>query len=129
MRSDPTPDPADNYPILIVATAVSAPPAAQQRRTGREPTYPLGPLLTLMRLAPAEFAEKVGISRATAYRRAKNGVKWSEADDWAVACRYLPYEVWPEWALADPADWCDIQPDPEQAPDARPPAAQTGAAA
>ena len=129
MQSNPTPDPADNYPIFIVATAVSAPSAAQQRRTGREPTYPLGLLLTLTRLALEEFAEKVGISRATAYRRAKNGVKWSEADDWAVACRYLPYEVWPEWALADPADWCHIPPDPEQAVDASSRAAQTGAAA
>jgi hypothetical protein len=128
MDSDPTPDPADNYPTSIVATAVSA-PAAAQRRPGREPIYPLGTLLALMRLAPEEFAEKVGISRATAYRRAKDGVKWSEADDWAVACRYLPYEVWPEWALADPADWCDIPPDTDQAADAGSPAAQTGAAA
>ena len=129
MQSNPTHDPADNYRASIVATAVSAPSAAQQRRTGREPTYPLEPLLTLTRLAPEEFAEKVGISRATAYRRAKDGVKWSEADDWAVACRYLPYDVWPEWALADPADWCDIPPDPEQAADASSRTAQTSAAA
>ena len=129
MQSNPTHDPADNYRASIVATAVSPPSAAQQRRTGLEPTYPLEPLLTLTRLAPEEFAEKVGISRATAYRRAKDGVKWSEADDWAVACRYLPYDVWPEWALADPADWCDIPPDPEQAADASSRTAQTSAAA
>src|SRR5262245_23455892 len=118
MRSDPTPDPGDNNPTFIVVTAVSAPPAARQRRAGREPAYPLGPLLARMGLAPEEFDEKVGISRATAYRRAEEGVNVSEADGWAVACRYLPYEIWPDWALAYPADWCDIPLDPEQAADA-----------
>lgn len=97
----------------------------RQRRTGPEPTYPLGPLLTRTGLAPDEFADRVGVSRATLYRRARNGVTWTEADEWSVAFGYLPYEVWPQWALADPTDWWDIPADP----DGEPPAASTHRAA
>ena len=70
----------------------------------------------------------MGISRATAYRRASDGAKWSEADDWAVAFGHLPYEIWPEWDLADPADWCDVPPDPEQAAHRRSPTPASAAA-
>jgi hypothetical protein len=129
MHSNSAPNPGENSPSFIVRRTVSALSAACQRRRGREPTYPLGPLLALTGLALEEFAEAVGISRATAYRRAKDGVKWSEADEWAVAFRYLPYEVWPEWDLADPIGWCEIPPDPEQAADNGPPATGTHAAA
>jgi hypothetical protein len=120
---------ADTPVLSSLRTSVSARSAAAgQWRTGLEPIYPLSPLLALTGLTPEGFADKLSISRASAYRRKKDGVKWSEADEWAVVFGYLPYEVWPEWALADPADWCDIPPDPEQT-DAREPHSTSCAAA
>jgi hypothetical protein len=129
MHSQATPNSEDNSQLSMVPTTVSArSAAAPQPQTGPEPTYPFAPLLALTGLTPEEFAAKVGISRASAYRRAKNGVKWSEADDWAIAFNRFPWQVWPEWALADPADWCDIPPDPDEG-DGESPDAAAGAAA
>lgn len=104
-----TRDSADELPPSMVSTAVSATARPRpQRPIGSEPTYPLQALLALARTDPEAFAQKVGISRATYYRRVKHGVTWTEADEWAVAFGYLPFEVWPEWEQADPADWLDI---------------------
>jgi hypothetical protein len=33
------------------------------------------------------------------------GIGWIEADELAVRCGFLPWEVWPEWAEVDPAEW------------------------
>lgn len=88
-------------------------PLPPQRQIGPEPTYPIAALIAAVGLTVEELAEVVGISRATAYRRAKNGVQWSEADDWSVALGFLPFEIWPEWADSDPAEWWDMPHDPE----------------
>jgi hypothetical protein len=33
------------------------------------------------------------------------GISWSRADEIAVRCGYLPWQIWPEWAQVDPAQW------------------------
>lgn len=33
------------------------------------------------------------------------GVSWTRADELAIRCGAMPWDIWPEWALADPADW------------------------
>lgn len=64
-----------------------------------------------------QIAAHVGRSKTHGYNRLRQGVTWTEADEWAVAYRLLPYEVWPEWQDADPATWCDLGPDfPPEAP-------------
>lgn len=90
--------------VATVSAAGSTPQGAQ-RRIGPEPRYPLNVLLTRIGLTPEEFAEKVAISRATAYRRVQEGVTWTEADEWAVRFGFLPFEVWPTWEEADPSAW------------------------
>ncbi|MFB4293276.1 hypothetical protein ACBI99_36940 [Nonomuraea sp. ATR24] len=99
--------------ITSTTKTVSRPASYKPPRRPDEPTYPLERLLDRINLSVEQFAEMVGISRPTAYRRMKHGVKWAEADDWAVAFGFLPYEIWPEWDLADPSEWCDLPPDPE----------------
>jgi len=77
-----------------------------------EPRYPLEALLGRVRLSPTELAAALSRSRAHVYRRLKNGVPWGEADDWAIHFGLFPWEVWPAWAAADPADWTDLEPEP-----------------
>lgn len=81
-----------------------------------EPRYQLDALLARVRLSPTELASSLGRSRAHVYRRLKDGVPWAEADDWAIHFGLFPWEVWPTWADADPADWVDLGPEPSLLP-------------
>ena len=81
-----------------------------------EPRYPLEALLARVQFSPTELASSVGRSRAHVYRRLKDGVPWAEADDWAIHFGLFPWEVWPAWADADPADWTDLGPEPKLLP-------------
>lgn len=81
-----------------------------------EPRYPLDALLTRVQLSPTELASSLGRSRAHVYRRLKDGVPWAEADDWAIHFGLFPWEVWPAWTDADPADWTDLGPEPSLLP-------------
>lgn len=83
---------------------------------GSEPRYPLDALLARVRLSPSDLASSLGRSRAHVYRRLKDGVPWGEADDWAIHFGLFPWEVWPAWADADPADWTDLGPEPSLRP-------------
>lgn len=95
-------------------------PASRRFRTISErlvePRYPLDALLTRVQLSPTELASSLGRSRAHVYRRLKDGVPWAEADDWAIHFGLFPWEVWPAWTDADPADWTDLGPEPSLLP-------------
>jgi hypothetical protein len=77
-----------------------------------EPRYALGALLSRLQLSPTELAAALGRSRAHVYRRLKDGVTWGEADDWAIHFGLFPWEVWPAWDEADPAEWADVYDEP-----------------
>jgi hypothetical protein len=38
-----------------------------------------------------------GLNRKGVHNRMNRGVGWIEADEFAVRCGFLPWEVWPEW--------------------------------
>ncbi|MFI7484072.1 hypothetical protein ACH9EU_16850 [Kocuria sp. M1R5S2] len=89
-------------------------PLTKVRKTGPEPRYPLQPLLDRTGYTPEEFSNLVSLSRATAHRRLQRGITWGQADDYAIACGLLPWQVWPEWDEADPTTWCTLPPYEEQ---------------
>lgn len=72
----------------------------------KSPTYNLGTLMERARIATArEMADRCGVNRKAIHNRARRGLSWSEADDFAIRCGFLPWEVWPEWAEIDPMSW------------------------
>ena len=44
------------------------------------------------------MAERCGLNRKGVHNRIVRGIGWVEADELAVRCGFLPWEVWPEWA-------------------------------
>lgn len=80
--------------------------------------YPLEPLAKAMRCSVHEIAETLGISGTYLRKVRDNGLSARTADHAAVAAGFHPYEIWPEMhahALADTADWPDIDETPRQA--------------
>jgi hypothetical protein len=63
----------------------------------------------LMRKAGAPtaqmMAEMCGLNRKGVHNRINRGIGWIEADELAVRCGFLPWEVWPHWGDIDPSDW------------------------
>lgn len=53
----------------------------------------------------ATFAERAGTNRKWVHNRVLRGLNWIEADELAIRCGFLPWEVWPEWDAVDPTDW------------------------
>jgi hypothetical protein len=51
------------------------------------------------------MARTLGISVNVVRNFVARGITWHRADEVAVRCGYLPWEVWPDWADADPAQW------------------------
>jgi hypothetical protein len=51
------------------------------------------------------MAARLGISVNVVRNWVRRGITWSRADEAAIRCGVMPWEVWPEWAGADPADW------------------------
>lgn len=51
------------------------------------------------------MADRCGLSRKGVHNRICRGITWTEADELAVQCGFLPWEVWPEWADVDPSEW------------------------
>ena len=52
------------------------------------------------------MAEMCGLNRKGVHNRINRGIGWIEADELAVRCGFLPWEVWPQWADIDPANGC-----------------------
>lgn len=72
----------------------------------KKPTYNLGTLMERARITTArELADRCGVNRKAVHNRARRGLSWSEADDFAIRCGFLPWEVWPEWADVNPMSW------------------------
>jgi hypothetical protein len=46
-----------------------------------------------MREAAAVFR----VDRTRIYAAMRNGLRWSQADVWAIRAGFHPSEVWPEW--------------------------------
>lgn len=63
----------------------------------------------LMRFVMADnmpdMAARLGISVNVVRNFVRRGISWSRADEMAVRCGVLPWQVWPEWADVDPAGW------------------------
>lgn len=94
--------------IHIVVRRGSRP---KSRAFAPEPRYPLHPLIQATGLSWEEMADRRKRSKTFGFKRLREGLTWSEADEWAVGFGLLPYEVWPEWNDADPSTWCDLGPD------------------
>jgi hypothetical protein len=86
-----------------VAGLVPAPRPGGRRR---EPKYDF---MRLMRhvgvMDMPAMAAMLGVSVNVVRNWVQRGITWSRADEAAIRCGVMPWEVWPEWADADPADW------------------------
>jgi hypothetical protein len=49
------------------------------------------------------MAEICDISVKSVHNRIIRGIGWIEADELAIRCGFLPWEVWPDWADVDPS--------------------------
>lgn len=100
---------------LAYTSDQSRPAAVKRRRT--QPRYPLDALKQAVHAeTDADLADIAGLTKNEVRNLRQRGVTWTRADELAVACDFLPWEVWPEWADVDPADWCNIPHDPEAFP-------------
>ncbi len=54
------------------------------------------------------MADICSLNRKGVHNRLVRGISWAEADELAVRCGFMPWEVWPAWDLVDPSAW--IQP-------------------
>ena len=72
-------------------------------------TTPMFDFKRLMLAAGAETAEamgqRLGLNRKGVHNRIVRGIGWAEADNLAIRCGFMPWEIWPEWADVDPAVW------------------------
>lgn len=72
-------------------------------------TKPVFDFRVLMELAGAPtaqaMADRCGLNRKGVHNRIIRGIGWAEADEFAIRCGYMPWEVWPEWAEVDPSIW------------------------
>lgn len=76
------------------------------RGTMTKPVFDFKVLMDLAGAPTAQaMADRCGLNRKGVHNRILRGVGWAEADDLAVRCGYLPWEVWPEWEDVDPTAW------------------------
>lgn len=86
--------------------------SARQHRA-KQPRYSLDRLKTRVQAATdTDLAALLGLTRNEIRNLRQRGITWARADELAIACDLLPWQVWPEWAEANPEDWCAIPPDP-----------------
>lgn len=72
----------------------------------RKPSFDMKQLMTKVGAPTAQvMATMCGLSRKDVHNRVLRGVSWTDADELAVRCGFLPWEVWPEWADVDPSTW------------------------
>ena len=71
-----------------------------------KPTFDFKRLMAAAGAPTAQLmAEICGLNRKGVHNRILRGISWAEADELAVRCGFLPWEIWPEWEQIDPADW------------------------
>jgi hypothetical protein len=69
-------------------------------------TFDFKVLMETVGVATAQaMADRCGLNRKGVHNRIIRGIGWAEADDLAVRCGYMPWEIWPEWADVDPTTW------------------------
>lgn len=75
-------------------------------RVTRKPTFDFKQLMDRVGAPTAQLmAEICGLNRKGVHNRILRGIGWVEADELAVRCGFMPWEVWPEWELVDPSTW------------------------
>ena len=77
-----------------------------------QPRYPLDSLKAAVHAATdEELARRTRLNKTDIRNLRQRGVTWTRADELAIACGFMPWEVWAEWADANPADWCRLPDD------------------
>ena len=75
-------------------------------KRAQQPTFDLRRLMQKVGAPTAQaMAELCGLNRKGVHNRINRGIGWIEADELAVRCGFLPWEVWPEWEDVDPTEW------------------------
>ncbi len=73
---------------------------------GQKPTFDFKRLMDRVGAPTAQvMAEICGLNRKAVHNRILRGIGWVEADELAIRCGFMPWEVWPEWELVDPTTW------------------------
>lgn len=76
------------------------------KTVGQKPTFDFKRLMNCVGAPTAQLmAEVCGLNRKGVQNRILRGIGWSEADELAIRCGFMPWEVWPEWEFVDPATW------------------------